>query len=487
MSKPTAPTPPAAGNGGSPAGGSSGAAPACCPTDFVLTPCRIMKVGGTLQISASELDGFAAGTYEWTTSSAKIRLTNPNSSTVTVEALANPSASRDAEVITVKRTTAGCSPVTKTANVTVAKVTFSQAAGAKNKFGYDNFDTPADTLDDHICVKKSDRTELHVEITGGATGGDFNFVCDDPAICLPSVPGPTASFDLTLNAGAQDKAETTLHAKSKCPSAESFTQIKVHVYKEKVVEVVVAKFDATTAGTNLNYPTADYAAHATPANDKLKEAVVRYDITNFDAANAVTPVVLAGGGSTVTYDIAAGGGVDLTAIGAAMTGTGTKVRVAIIRAMKSVYYLSADAAVGATTLTVTAGSTFFQVGRTPPLGTGATRENITITALAGNTITCAPLTNAHLTGETLEFNAAGWSSDPILIIEGNATLDVTKWTVLHEVGHRALTLKDIIDTTDFMHFSQAWTDYRLRYCPRTKNYPAGTTDTENQWETIPRT
>ena len=83
--------------------------------------------------------------------------------------------------------------------------------------------------------------------------------------------------------------------------------------------------------------------------------------------------------------------------------------------------------------------------------------------------------------------AAGWSSDPILIIEGSASLNVAKWTVLHEVGHRALELADVDDATDFMNYSQGWTDYRLRYCPRRKRYPAGTTDTENQWEKIPRT
>ncbi len=46
----------------------------------------------------------------------------------------------------------------------------------------------------------------------------------------------------------------------------------------------------------------------------------------------------------------------------------------------------------------------------------------------------------------------------------------------------ALELADIVDRTDFMHFDQSWTDYRLRYCPRKKNYPAGTTATENQWD-----
>jgi hypothetical protein len=482
MSRDNRPTPPAADSGSAPAGGTTGS---CCPADFELSPCRIVKVDGSLQIRATELPGFSGGTYEWTTSSAKITLANPDSSTVTVNALADPSDGRDAETITVTRTAAGCPAVTKTVNLTVAKVTFS--ASASQRYGYDNFDTPANALDDHICVKKSDYTFLHVKIEGGAVGTDFDFVCDNPEYCTPVEPGGEAEFDLRLDAAAVNKRRTILHAKVKCPSAVSFAEIMVHVYRQKVVEVVVGKFDKTTAGTNLRFPTADYAAHAAPANRKLKEAVVKYNITNFDAANAVTAVNLAGGAATVTYDIAAGGGADLTAIGAAMPGTGTKVRVAIIRDMKSVYYLSAAAAVGATTLTVTAASTFFQVGDSPPVGTGATQENISITAVAGNTITCAALTQAHAIGEAIEFPAAGWSSDPILIIEGSASLTVTKWTVLHEVGHRALTLKDIRDRADFMHFSQSWTDYRLRYCPRRKNYPAGTRHTENQWETIPRT
>lgn len=459
-------------------------APSPCATDFVLSTCRIVKGKDSLQIAASESGGASAGAYEWTTSSAKITLGNSTSSTVTVTALDQASASRDAETITVTRKQDGCPPVVKVVKVTVAKVTFS--AAASQRFGHDNFDTPADPLDDHICIKKSDYTFLHVKIEGGAVGTDFDFICDDATVCTPLPPPATAEFDLRLNAAAENKKDTDLHAKVKCPAATSFTHIRVHVYKEREVDVVVAKFDKTKTGANLRFPTADYAAHSTPANAKLKEAVVKYNITNYDPANAVTPVNLVGGGATVTYDINGGGGADLTAIGAAMTGTGTKVRVAIIRDMKSVYILSAAAAAGDTTLVVTAGSTFFHVGDTPPLGTGATRETIKITALAGNTITCAKLTKAHRAGEMIEFPAAGWSSDPILIIEGSATLDVTKWTVLHEVGHRALELADIIDPTDFMHFSQSWTDYRLRYCPRKKNYPAGTTNTENQWETIPR-
>ncbi len=346
--------------------------PRPCATDFLLSPCRIVNVKGSLQIAASESGGAPAGEYEWTTSSTKITLENATSSTVTVKALDHASAGREAEAITVTRKQDGCPPIVKVAKVTVAKVTLS--AAANQRFGHDNFDTPANPLDDHICIKKSDYTLLHVKIEGGAVGTDFNFVCDDAALCTPVAPAATAEFDLRLNAAAENKKDTVLHAKVKCPAATSFAHILVHVYKEREVDVVVAKFDKTTAGTNLRFPTADYAAHATKANAKLKEAVVKYNITNFDSGNAVTPVTLAGGAATVTYDIKAGGGTDLTAIGTAMTGTGTKVRVAIVRDMKSVYYLSASAAVGDTSLVVTADSTYFQVGNQPPVGTERTRR-----------------------------------------------------------------------------------------------------------------
>ncbi|MBX3288857.1 MAG: hypothetical protein KF855_05870 [Acidobacteria bacterium] len=484
MSKDKPPTPPSSGGGGSPAGGT---AETCCPSDFKISPCRIMKVNGRLQISASELEGFPGGTYEWTTSSSKVTLENPKSGTVTVKAGADPGSGRDSETINVTRKAPGCAPVTKAVKVTVAKVTFS--ASPNQRYGYDDFDTPANPDDDHICVKKSDHTFVKVKIEGGAVGTDFDWACDDAGTCDVVQPGGTADFDLRLNAGAHNKRETTLKAKSKCPGAEVFAQLKVHVYKERVVNVSIAKFDKTDAGTNMRFPTADYASHQNAANDKLKQGVVKYNLSNYDANNKPTPVNLASGTSTLTYDIKAGGGADLTAISSAMTGTGNKVRVAIIRDMKSVYYLAAAASAGDTSVTVTAGSTFLQTGRSYALGTGATRENISVTALNGGTITCAALTHDHAAGETIEFPAAGWSSDPILIIEGNASLDVAKWTILHEVGHRAegLGLRDIIDRTNFMHFSQDWTDYRLRYCPRLKNYPAGTTDKENQWELIPRT
>jgi hypothetical protein len=471
----------------------SGAASSCstaCPTDFTLNaPCRIIRSkGGTLTISAAEISGFSGGTFTWSTGSANVTLSATTGSRITVTAADAVSSGRDAEVITVVRSATGCADITKTVALTVGRIKFS-ADTAAQRYGYDDFDTPAVFDDDHFCIKQSDYTTIHVEIEGGLTADDFTFVCDTASLATVVAPAGS-SFDLRVNAGATNKGKAFLQAKCKCPAKHSFNKINCCVYKERVVDVVVAKIDhPTVANRSLRFPTADYAAHAATANAKLKEAVVKYNITNFDAANGITGVTFTSGTGILTYDIAAGGGADLTAIGAAMTGTGTKVRVAIIRGMKSMYYLNAATVAGATTIVLkgAAGKNFLKAGNSYPIGSGATAETVTVVTAtqASATITCSPLTNAHAAGEGVEFNAAGWSSNPILIMEGSASLDVAKWTILHEVGHRNMTLDDVDDATNFMHFQQSWTDYRLRYCPRIKKYDSA--NKENQWEKIPRT
>ncbi|MFN7997631.1 MAG: hypothetical protein U0Q18_28695 [Bryobacteraceae bacterium] len=459
-----------------------------CPADFTLSaPCRILKVNGTaVQMSVSELAGFPPGSYTWTTTSAKITLTGANTTTVTVQPKADPSTGRDAETITVTRKAAGCPDVTKTVTVTVAKVTFS--VSATQRYGYDNFDTPANPDDDHVCIKQLDFTTVKVDIAGGAIGTDFDFVCEPAGVCDPVPPGGTASFDLRLDGKDKTKHVTVLHARVKCPSALSFAHILVHVYKETKAEAVVAKiWDSTVAATDLRFPTADYAAHTATVNAKVKEAVVTFDITNFDASNAKTDVHFdLDGNGVLSFDIKNNGGVEFDKIKAAMTGTGTKTRVAVIKDMKSFYFLKNAAAAGDTTITVTDSSVFgLPATQATPLGTGANQENVTFASTAGSVITLgSALTKDHPAGDPLEFPAGGWSTDPILIREGSVSLDAIKWTIPHEVGHRVLKLADIVDDTNFMHWLRAWTDFRLRYCPRTKKHEAGT---ENQWEKIPRT
>jgi hypothetical protein len=481
------PSPPSATS--NPTGAVDGTSTACPsgPADFTITAqTRIVKKSGApIQITAADAPGCSGGTFAWTTASTKITLTNGGSATVTVQGLAQVSASRDAEVITVTRTQAGVAPVTKTVNVTVAEVTFSKAT--TQRYGYDDFDTPANPADDHVSIKKSDHSFVHVDITGGALGDDFDFVCDDNTVCTAVAPGANASFDLRLDAGNKNKNESPLHAKVKSPSRESFASIAVDVYAEKAVSAVVAKVhDSRSATTALRLPGLNPAgAHLTRVNDKLKEGVVHFDITTYDPGGATTDIRFdLDSNGALSFDINAGGGPELAAIGSAMTGTGTSIRVVVVRALRSYYYLSAAVAVGATTLSVRGSSVFkYPVGQVA-LGLGADSEMVTVSNVAGTTITLsAGVTKAHAVGTPIEFPATGWSSNPIIIAENTDSESDILGAIPHEVAHRALTLADVTDRTNCMHFERGRTDFRLRYCPRTLRYSAGT---ENQWEKIPR-
>jgi hypothetical protein len=449
--------------------------------DFIVTaPCRILQVGKRVGITASDLPGQSGGTYAWSSPSAKIRLVNATGPTLAVEGLALGSG-RDSETITVTRTGTDGSTSTKTVLLTVAKLEFSEAT--TQNYGFDNMDTPLVPSDHHVCVKSAGETFVKVTISGGAIGTDFNFACDHAATCTAD-PGPgNAVFDLRLIGKSVAQAATKLRAKVRCPDAAEFASINVNVYAEKVVKVMVAKVaDSTSAGTGLNYPTADYAGHQALANGKLKQAVVKYNIRNY-LTNAVVDVHYdLDANGFFSFDINSNGGPELVALQNKFPPVAGEYAVVIVRKLKSFYYLKNAANIGDTTITVRGGDIFLN---TVTIGVGAQSEQVTLTSRVANVGHFAtPLTKNHAVGTGVEFPAGGWATTPILIQEGHSSLDVAKWTVLHEVGHKALKLMDIVDQTDFMHFMQSWTDYRLRYSPRLSKY----TDpiTENQWEKIPR-
>lgn len=449
--------------------------------DFVLTArCRIINVGKRIGITASDLPGESGGIYSWSTSSPHIRLANGTGPTVAVEGL-SVGTGRDSETIVCTRRGNDGSITTKTVLITVARVTF--VATTAQNFGFDDFDTPQDHTDNHVSIGSGAETFVGVKIEGGAVGTDFTFTCDDIAVCTVANPAGSANFDLSIRAGRWQKAATPLRAKINCPSSDIFASISLHVYNEAVVKVLIAKVaDSRSAKTTLKYGTADYAGHQSTANVKLKEAVVRYTLKNFETTNAVTNVAFDNDNNGVlSFDINAGGGAEFEMIKSAVPVDTDWQRVVIVRKMRSFYYLARPARKGDTSVEVRGLNVFFAE---MPLGKGLTQEKVEVVSNVGPIGQLAsPLMFDHAVGEILEFPAAGWSSDPIIIAEGDDTLDVAKWTILHEVGHTALDLKDIVDPTDFMHFEQSNTDYRLRYCPRKNNYGPGK---ENQWETIPR-
>ena len=193
---------------------------------MTITGCLVLPVGGSLDLRAGPADGTDGSNVKnrWTTTSANLRLDNADQETVTVVSLENPSASKGAEVVTVERTSDGCPSVTATANMTVIRVKFFKSAA--QSYGYDNMDTPADTTDDHVSVKKLATTQVHTTIEGGLNGNEIEFICDDTSVAQPGAAPVNADFDLPVT--GQDKGETVLRARVLCPGHAECTHININ-------------------------------------------------------------------------------------------------------------------------------------------------------------------------------------------------------------------------------------------------------------------
>lgn len=467
------------------------AAAGCCPTSVAIKapdgtsdPCRMVPANGTLLLRAMPQPAAGSGRrFRWTTGSTKIRLENDNGQTVTVRGLANASASLNAETVRVECSAAGCGPVSASLTLTVVKVAFSKSNA--QTYGYDDMDTPAAPTDHHVSVKKLDTTQVHTRIEGGVNGTQVEFVCDDNTVANPGAAPAGTDFDLPVDGRDTDKGETVLKARLRCSCpAKDCTSIKINTYNEKPVEATVAKvYDSHSARTTLRFPNLDVPGTATLINTKYKEAVALMTLTDHSPTGGAIDVHydLDSNGS-LTYDIVSGGGPELNKIKRAFTVAGWKV--VVVRNMVSVYYLASAAARGDTTITINTADHFYTNGDTTPLGTGSKRENVTIQSFVGATLTlAAPLAHAHARRAPIEFPAAGWSGNPVVIIEGTASDTELKWTIGHELGHSVLELVDVTHTNSIMHYMQGAADTRLRCKPLPKHYDPGT---EVQWETIPR-
>ena len=158
------------------------------------------------------------------------------------------------------------------------------------------------------------------------------------------------------------------------------------------------------------------------------------------------------------------------------------VHVAIVPRMVSNYYLASAARSGTRSVTVVGSSVYFKDNQRSTIGTGDATEPLKITRVEGPRLHCEPLLNDHPAGAPIPFGAGAWSSDPVIIQEGDATKEETLWTIPHEVSHQQFRLLDIVDVKNIMHFMQHGGEHRLRYCPRYANYHGA--PPQNQWEKI---
>jgi hypothetical protein len=462
-------------------------------SDGTSAPCTVVPVGGTIQLRAVPSCG--SGTYQWSTTSANVTLSNTTSQTVTVTALNTVSTGRGAETVQVVFTpSSGAALAPVTIGVTVIRVTFSQST--TQRYGYDNMDNAAGVLH-HVSVKRNGNTTVHVDVQGGGTGDDLQFTSDDTSIAEPVAPaaGTGAAFELTINGKDRRKHETSIKAKCRCTNT-TCAEIKANVYEEKAVTARVIKvYDSTSAGTTLAFPRFDVPAAATQINTTYKSPVATLTLTDFSATGDAVDVRYDLDGTGKLTLEAGGGGPEIAAIQAAFTGGGQKV--IIVKDMMYIFYLETAARAGDRTITLKASYggnlDFITLSSNPdypsgnyPIGPGATQENVLLDSRAANVFTLhAPLANDHPVTHGLIFPAGGLGGNPIIMPEA-ATEDLQRWVIGHECGHSLLDFADLKTVTDnLMYYSTAWTDHKLRFKdqPRFYNPPGGN---ESQWELISR-
>lgn len=494
-----------------------------CPTTFeIIAPVRVLCIGGMdVELIASDLPGFAGGTFTWTTLSQNLHLSNDRGRSIRVTGM-GVSAGRDADVVLVIRTAPGCGPVVNTVPLTVVKVTFSKSA--LNKYGYDDRDgqprwLSGDVPFHYLSIKEEDSSFVQVNIEGGLLGTDFDFECASSAggRCKPGSPQDKAVFDLELKAGKAQPAQVLL-ALCKASPDTAFAQIGICVYPEKLVNVVVGRFEhpqpdpkGQAKGNKIQHPSMDFVGETPKYNDALREAVVKYKVFNLFTDGSIAPYEFRSGRGTFIYDIAASGGPDREGLQRIMIGkdkiagktqtpnTAAMVRVAIVPRMRSFYYLSRPAKRQDTKVYVRGPSVYFILGNIPPLGQGTKQEPLYFqsqrmvktvethwfrpdTVTYECEISCSWLQHDHEVGEFIEFFAAAWANDPIIIQEGTSVKDIILWTMPHEVSHVVFGLKDIDDTTNIMNHEQGPGQTRLRYHPRKWHYKPDRV--ENQWQQI---
>lgn len=441
------------------------------------------------------------------------------------------------------------------ATLNVIKITFSESD--LNKYGFDDLKPPSGGAESktlpadkkpcpHVSIESDMETHVRVKIEGGAVGTDFDFMPNDASVFeLPDPPPATADFDLKLKAKKipkpnkketllrirckgigvnNDSRHTCLDENNKDIKGAEFARLWVHVYKMKVVDVVVAKVqDSANPASTLPSPhdTNDYSTAGlnADANGKLKGAVLKYNIENH-----TSPIVnvssLANSSGAVVYEIGVrGNGPAMQAINNAIPKDGNKVRVVLVKQLKSIYKLTQATAAGATQITVSAesvltgpgalkfGSEYVRFKSATPAAGGGTKVDIEVVNPdgtpklypAGHASAGQPVQlPAHAVGDEIEFSAAGWGSEPVIIAVDGASPDTVKATILHEVGHKIPPVPNsmLLDVTDaepetnatsIMHYRLGGKANRLRYLPRLLRYdnPAANLE-ENQWEKIER-
>jgi hypothetical protein len=369
----------------------------------------------------------------------------------------------------------------KELTVRVIKVEFFKATPegtGGNVWGYDTYDTPPKDNDDHVCVQNGGDTWVKVKITGATTG--LTFKSDNTTVAdVVDVPSPLpAEFNLKVRGG--QVGEATIRVLPDGSTSPVCAMVKVNVYKlQQVAKWSIYRVTDSNSASTSPLTAITSAGMKSYANGILKQAVMKFidaevvdkDLHYDKNSNGALDWFYDGGTQTEFDEIS----------GAGLTGD---PKIAVVKNVNFAWRMNADAAAGATKIQMR-GVSYLSgwLGDTYTLGSGATAENVVVTAVNGNELTLsAALANAHASGTVLTAAfGAGVGADPQIVEDGTDL----QLTCLHETLHRTNVgnLLDLTSPTNVMHFSVGAGHDEIRHMPKPKKYEAGN---EQQWPTIPR-
>jgi hypothetical protein len=439
-----------------------------------------------------------AGSYKWSTTSARITLEGDTAQAVVIAAGTDPSPAALAETIELVFTPTGKAALAPVSHkLGLAAASFSADPG--HSWGYDTYEkmkckdkddnetepTP-DPAKDFVSVKVGEVGKVKLEL-GGVEPDQVFLESSNAAKCKPKVQHPAAaSSTLQIEGVAAGEADIEAHLES--PTGPLVGRVGVHVLEEKTFKAeIFCVADSTSASTALALTPA--AADVQAALDTYyKQAVGKWDVR--------------GGGATVNvaYDLNGNGKLDmepgvttpeqLAIIAACRAGTGF-TPVIIVKDLRWCYYLDRDAAATDTEVWLKRYRRFLNfIGK----------EAYTFVDDAGHSVAATVKSVDTATGK-LELTAAigtalrksdkaaliwplgGLSGSPLWIGE-RSSLAILDNYIAHELGHTLAKWKDVCERNNLMHGGGV-TGVKLRHRPISKYYsPAAN---EEQWAVMPRT
>jgi hypothetical protein len=439
------------------------------------------------------------GTWQWTTASTKLTITDPSKQTVELVAKDAPSAAALGETVELLATPPGRPPIKLVHELGVIALVFSPDSAHDG--GYDKHETFAgldgnsaatsetpDPKHDIMCIEKSKEGTVKFVIKGG-TEKDIFFASDSDAIAKPKTEQPAAPTGAhTLVAGAKDKDETILNARVGSKTGPIITKLGVVVLKRVEYEAEFFRVkDSASAGSALTLAGVTGAKLQTGAVPYYKQAIATLKISGGTAEKDVAYDSHATKSTkNGALDLEPGKTSDEEKIIMAAC-VSSKSRAVQVHSLRWAYYFAADATAGDTKIRIKSyGATYLGY-----IGTKA----YTISDAAGHTerITVksvdkttgwvelqAALTNAYKTADkaALIWPLGGLSGDPVWVSDKSTEADLVNY-VVHELGHQLAGWSDVCETNNFMHGGSA-TGALLRHRPIKRYYD--TAKTEKQWK-----